>query len=134
MENCIFCKIAKHEIPAYIVYEDKDFVAFLSSKPVTDGHVLVIPTQHFRWVWDVPNIDKYYKVVQKVANAQRKAFAIEQILSFVIGEEVPHAHVWLVPKHKGDSLSELLDLSHTKEADYTSEKFKTIAEKIRKHL
>lgn len=134
MENCIFCKIARHEIPSYIVYEDKDFIAFLSIRPVTDGHVLVIPKRHARWVWDVPNIGEYFEVSKKVALAQRKAFGIEQVLSYVIGEEVPHAHVWLVPKRKSDSLSELMDISKTKEADYTPEKFKRIAEMIKKEV
>jgi histidine triad (HIT) family protein len=134
MENCIFCKIAKHEVPAHVVYEDKDFIAFLDAAPLTEGHILVIPKQHYRWVWDVPNIDKYYKVAGKVANALRKALNTEQVLSYVIGEEVPHAHVWLIPKKEEDSLSELMDISKRKKKDYTPEMFKEIAEKIKKYL
>jgi len=130
--NCPFCKIVKGELNAYKVYEDGKFLAFLSIRPVTDGHVLVIPKEHIRWVWDVPNIDEYYKVVQKIADALRKAFGTEQILSYVIGDEVPHAHVWLLPKLESDSLEDLMNIRKTKQ--YTPEKFKEVAEKIRKFI
>ena len=52
MENCIFCKIAKGEIPADKIYEDKDFLVFLDIKPVSDGHLLIIPKKHFVWMQD----------------------------------------------------------------------------------
>lgn len=103
--NCIFCKIIKKEIPSNNVYEDESFLAFLDIRPQSPGHTLVIPKEHHRWVWDVPNIDEYFKVAQKIALAQRKAFGVEQIISKVVGEEVPHAHVWLIPdplSAKGD--------------------------------
>jgi histidine triad (HIT) family protein len=97
MENCIFCKIVKNELPANKVYEDDNFLAFLDIRPQSPGHTLVIPKEHYRWVWDVPNIGQYFEVVQKIARAQKKAFAINQVISKIVGEEVPHAHVWLIP-------------------------------------
>ena len=130
--ECPFCKIVSGELNAYKVYEDEKFLAFLSIRPVTDGHVLVIPKEHIRWVWDVPHIDEYYKVAQKIAQALREAFGTEQILSYVIGDEVPHAHVWLLPKLENDSLEDLMNIRKTKE--YTPKKFKEIAEKIRRQL
>ena len=130
--ECPFCKIVKGELNAYKVYEDEKFLAFLSIRPVTDGHVLVIPKEHIQWVWDVPNIDEYYKVVQKIAQALRKAFNTEQILSYVLGDEVPHAHVWLLPKLESDSLDDLMNIRKTKK--YTPEKFKEVAEKIKKNI
>lgn len=96
-ENCIFCKIVLKQIPAHIVYEDDEFLAFLSIQPQSPGHTLVIPKKHYRWVWDVPNIEKYFKIVQKVALAQRKAFTTDFILSKIVGEEVAHAHIWIFP-------------------------------------
>lgn len=96
--NCIFCKIARKEIPAFVVYEDEKFIAFLDKFPKSTGHCQIIPKEHFRWVWDVPDIDEYIKAAQKVANAQRKAFGTEMIVSHIIGDEVPHAHIWLVPE------------------------------------
>lgn len=104
MKDCIFCKIVKKEIPAEIVYEDPDFLAFLDIHPHTPGHVQVIPKKHYRWVWDMPNIGDYFKVAQKIAFAQRKVFDTDWILSKIVGDEVPHAHIWVFPNSavKGD--------------------------------
>lgn len=95
--SCIFCKIVNKEISANIVYEDSDFLAFLDIRPQSPGHCLVIPKNHYRWVWDVPNIGDYFAVVKKLALAQKKAFNQDLIVSKVVGEEVPHAHVWVLP-------------------------------------
>ena len=97
MNNCIFCKIANKEIPAHIVYEDDDFMAFLDVKPQSPGHCQVIPKNHYRWVWDIENAGKYFEVVQKIAKAQQKAFGTDWILSKIIGDEVEHAHIWIYP-------------------------------------
>jgi histidine triad (HIT) family protein len=97
MNDCIFCKIVRGEIPSYKVYEDDEFLAFLDINPQSPGHTQVIPKDHHRWVWDVPNIGEYFKVVQKVALAQRKAFDTEWILSKIVGDEVEHAHIWVFP-------------------------------------
>ncbi len=102
MENCIFCKIVKKEVPAQIVYEDADFIAFLDINPLAPGHTQIIPKKHFRWVWDVPNIGEYFTVVQKIALAQKKAFGADIVRSQVYGEEVPHSHVWVWPETVGD--------------------------------
>lgn len=104
MKDCIFCKILKRDIPASIVYEDTNFMAFLDIRPLSPGHTLVIPKEHYRWVWDMPieqnsgaNIKEYFAVVGKIAKAQRMAFDQEAIWSKVVGDEVPHAHVWIFP-------------------------------------
>jgi len=97
MEECIFCKIAAKEISGEIVYEDNDFIAFMDINPQEPGHVQVIPKNHYRWVWDVPNIGNYFEVVRKIAKAQQRAFDTERIVSKIIGDEVPHAHVWIFP-------------------------------------
>ena len=104
MENCIFCKIVKGEIPSHKVYEDENFFAFLDINPRSPGHVQVLPKEHFRWVWDVPNVGEYFEVVRKIAKAQQKAFNTEWILSKIVGDEVTHAHIWVYPndKVKGD--------------------------------
>lgn len=100
MENCVFCKIVKRGIPAYIVYEDDDFLAFLDIHPESAGHTQVIPKKHYRWVWQVPNAGEYFEVVKKVALAQRKAFNTDWILSKIVGDEIPHAHIWIFPNDK----------------------------------
>ncbi len=100
MENCIFCKIIKKEIPAEIVYEDKDFVAFLDINPQSPGHCQVIPKKHVRWVWDCENVGAYFETAKRIALAQRKAFDTEFILSRIVGDEVPHAHIWVFPNRE----------------------------------
>ncbi len=111
--NCIFCRIVAEEIPAERIYEDEHFLVFLDIHPETPGHSQVIPKQHYRWVWDLPSrkqvrnnqpsISDYFEVVKKVAEAQRQIFQTDWIMSKVIGDEVPHAHVWVFPgKAKGD--------------------------------
>lgn len=97
MTDCIFCKIVAGEIPAYRVYEDDYFLAFLDIRPLSSGHTLVIPKEHHRWVWDVANIGEYFVVVQKVAKAIQKVSGTDEVFMKVIGEEVPHAHVWVFP-------------------------------------
>ena len=97
METCIFCKIVKKEIPAHVVYEDDNFLAFLDINPTSPGHVQVIPKQHYRWVWDVPNVGAYFEVARKIAQAQQKAFGTEWIKEKIDGQDVPHAHIWVYP-------------------------------------
>lgn len=105
--DCIFCKIVKKEIPAEIVYEDDNFLAFLDIHPQSPGHTQIIPKKHYRWVWDLPtygqaspNAGEYFEVVQKIAKAIGKAFETDWILSKIIGDEIPHAHIWVFPNDK----------------------------------
>ncbi|MCR4279407.1 MAG: HIT domain-containing protein [Candidatus Zambryskibacteria bacterium] len=101
--DCIFCKIVAGEIPSRKLYEDDDFLAFIDISPRSPGHSLVIPKEHYRWVWDLPlgqvpgNIGDYFRVAQKIALAQQKAFNTEEIWARVTGEEVQHAHIWILP-------------------------------------
>ena len=113
MENCIFCKIVKGEIPSYKVYEDNNFLAFLDINPQSPGHVQVIPKQHSRWVWDVSNAGEYFEVVKKIALAQRKAFDTDWILSKIVGDEIEHAHIWVFPNR--DVKGELKDFDNNLE-------------------
>lgn len=100
MENCIFCKIIKGEVPAHKVYEDEKFLAFLDINPLSPGHTLVIPKDHYRFVWDVPNAGEYFEVAKKIALAQQKSFGTDVIWSKIMGDEVPHAHIWVFPHAK----------------------------------
>ena len=122
--DCIFCKIVKKEIPAEIVYEDDNFLAFLDINPESPGHTQVVPKKHYHFVWDVPNIGEYFEVVQKIAKAQQKAFGTDWVLSKIIGDEVPHAHVWIFPGEKMGSAA----------IPYDKKNFKENAEKLRKAL
>jgi len=102
--ECVFCKIVKGEIPSHKVYEDDNFLAFLDIRPLSPGHTLVIPKKHYRWVWNVPEVGEYFEIAKKIALAQGKAFGTDFILSKIVGDEVPHAHIWIYPdvNVKGD--------------------------------
>lgn len=130
--DCIFCKIVKGEIPAYKVYEDDKFLAFLDVRPLNQGHTLVIPKEHYRWVWDHPDIGEYYRVVGQVARAIKKAFDTDYVVSLVLGEEVPHAHVWLVPRFEGDGHGGAIDLKNSK--DLSEEEMKEAQDKIKEQF
>ncbi|HVV14823.1 MAG TPA: HIT domain-containing protein [Candidatus Paceibacterota bacterium] len=99
MPDCIFCKIVAGEIPAQKVYEDEHFLAFLDIHPQSPGHAQVIPKEHYRWVWDVPNAGAYFEVAKKIAKAQQQAFDTDWILSKTVGDEVEHAHIWVFPNN-----------------------------------
>ncbi|HLD77814.1 MAG TPA: HIT family protein [archaeon] len=100
MAECVFCRIA--DAQKDLVYEDEDFFAVLDIKPRGPGHTLVIPKAHHRWVWDVPDIGRYFEAVGKVAKALQKAMDTEFVVMVVMGEEIAHAHVHLVPRLPGD--------------------------------
>jgi histidine triad (HIT) family protein len=106
-KDCVFCKIVAREVPAHIVYEDSDYLAFLDIHPQSPGHTQVIPKEHHRWVWDTPNTGEYFEIAKKIALAERKAFKTDFILSKIIGDEVPHAHIWVFPNDKvsGDRMN-----------------------------
>lgn len=119
MNNCIFCQIVSGAIKAHVVYEDDEFLAFLDIRPLSAGHTLVIPKEHYRFVWDVENVGGYFNVVQKVARAIQKTFGTEEVFMKVVGEEVHHAHVWLFPnpeKANGDKTELEINVENLKKA------------------
>ena len=109
MIDCIFCKIVKGEIPCYKIYEDKDFLAFLDISQIVDGHTLLIPKKHVRWVWDLPidrqvsgNIGEFYIVAQKIVKKMQQASGEEFVMSVTWGTMVEHAHLHLLPTTAGN--------------------------------
>lgn len=106
MTDCIFCKIVAGEIPSHKVYENDNFLAFLDIRPLSPGHTLIIPKEHYRWVWDVPQAGTYFEVAQKVALAQKKAFNVDQVCSKIMGDEIHHAHIWVYPRKDTEGVKE----------------------------
>ena len=97
----IFSKIVSGDIPAFKVAEDENYVAFLDIFPLAKGHVLVIPKKETDYIFDLDS-DEYlglWNFSQKVAKAMDKTISCERIGVAVIGLEVPHAHIHLVPLH-----------------------------------
>lgn len=105
-EKTIFKKIIDKEIPASIVYESENCLAFLDIMPVTFGHVLVIPKQEYRWIQDLPN-ELYITLfleTKKIIQGMKKALACDYVQISVVGEEVPHVHIHLIPRYFDDTL------------------------------
>lgn len=107
MDNCIFCKIAKHEIPGKILYEDDVCMAFLDLSQATNGHTLVIPKKHYDNVLDVDQdtLAHMMSVVQKVAKMiQTKlnalGFNIITNMNEVAGQSVHHFHIHIIPRYE----------------------------------
>ncbi len=96
MDDCIFCKIVKGEIPSYKIAEDDEFLAFLDISQIAQGHTLVIPKTHYPLIFDVPNIGEYFKFVKKVGNHFRE-LGYKYVDTLTMGRMVEHAHVHLIP-------------------------------------
>ena len=127
----IFSRIVAGEIPAYKVAESDDYLAFLDINPLTEGHVLVIPKKEVDYLFDLD--DETYTGLQIfakiVAVALKKAIPCERIGVTVIGLEVPHAHIHLIPINSmGD-----MNFEHPK-LHFTAVQFEATAEKIRNAL
>jgi histidine triad (HIT) family protein len=99
MEDSIFTKIINGEIPSYKVYEDDKTFAFLDIHPLSAGHVLVVPKQQVEFVWDLAADDyqALMSTVQKVGQRLREVMDAPYVGMEVIGVDVPHAHVHVVP-------------------------------------
>lgn len=99
MEDSIFTKIIKGEIPSYKIYENDATYAFLDIHPVQPGHVLVIPKRQVEFVWDLDETDyqRLMQTVQKVALELRRKLGVPYIGEQIIGVDVPHAHVHVIP-------------------------------------
>ena len=100
-ENCIFCKIGKGEIPSSKVYEDEKFFAFLDIKPVSDGHLLIIPKEHMIWMQDASDeiISEIFVLTKKMMLALKKGLSCDYVQVGVVGNEVPHFHIHLMPRY-----------------------------------
>ena len=128
MEPSIFTKIVKGEIPAYKIAEDDRYLAFLDVFPTTKGHTLVIPKQQIDYLFDLD--DELYlglmAFAKKVAAAVEKAVPCKRIGVAVVGLEVPHAHVHLIPINK------MADMNFANKQQFSKEEFEAVAENIRK--
>ena len=126
MDECVFCKIANKEIPAFIVYEDDDFMGILDIFPLNMGHVQVIPKKHYRWTWDVPEFGAYWEAARKVARAQMKGLGAKMVEFLTHGLDVEHAHIWVVPIYENEAFIKAEDRKkfNQKEMEETAQKIK----------
>ena len=103
----IFTKIIRGDIPCYKIAEDEDFLAFLDIAPLAKGHVLVVPKMEVDKAFDLPAgiIGKWLVFAQPIAKTIEQAFACDRCGISIIGLEVPHAHMHLVPINSADDLN-----------------------------
>jgi histidine triad (HIT) family protein len=125
--STIFSKIISGEIPSYKVAEDEHFLAFLDIFPLSKGHTLVIPKVETDYIFDIES-EQYanlWKFAQKIAKAQKKVVDCERIGVAVIGLEVAHAHIHLIP------INGVEDINFSREKmTFTKSEFEEVAKSI----
>ena len=102
LENCIFCKIVKGEIPCSKIWEDEEFLAILDINPNTKGMTLVLTKSHYNsYAFEMPDdvYQKFWLAVKKVAKLLEKALAVQRVAAVMEGMGVNHAHIKLYPLH-----------------------------------
>ena len=127
----IFSRIVAGEIPSYKVAENDKFYAFLDINPLVKGHTLVIPKQEVDYIFDLSDEDlaEMQVFAKKVAAAIKSVFPCIKVGQAVIGLEVPHAHIHLIPIQKESDM-----LFSNEKLKLTADEFKEIAEKINNAL
>lgn len=135
MNNCIFCKIAKGDIPSHKIYEDEHVFAFLDIKPNNPGHTLVIPKEHFENIYTIPD-EEFARVslgAKKIALAIKNSLDADGInLSMnneeAAGQVIFHAHLHVIPRYKTDGFK------HFPKKSYKDGEAEVVLEKIKKEL
>lgn len=134
-DDCIFCKLANGDIPTNMVYEDEDFKVIMDAAPMTKGHALVLPKNHFDSIYDIDSetLGKAVKVGQKVIKHATKVLGCQgynllQNNGEIAGQTVFHFHLHLIPRYEDMDNSNLLKYIP---GEVTSEELKEIAERIR---
>lgn len=124
----IFSKIAAGEIPSYKCAENEEFYAFLDINPLVKGHTLVIPRREVDYIFDMDDdeIGRYQQFAKRVAVAIKKAFPCKKVAQVVLGLEVAHAHIHLIPMQSEADVD-----FHRKKLELSQAEFQEIADKIR---
>ena len=109
MDSCLFCRIVSGELPATIVYEDDNSVAFLDHRPLFHGHTLLVPREHVETLGDLPAqlVGPYFEAVQLLTRAVQSALEAEGTFVAMnnrVSQSVPHLHVHVVPRRRKDGL------------------------------
>jgi histidine triad (HIT) family protein len=107
--DCIFCRIIAGDVPAHIVLDDSEVVAFLDARPVFKGHVLVAPRQHYETLADLPEdrVGPVFSRVRRLSAVMPQAVGAQGSfvgLNNTVSQSVPHLHVHVVPRTRGDGL------------------------------
>ena len=127
----IFSRIVAGEIPCYKVAEDDRYFAFLDINPMVKGHTLVIPKREVDYIYDLEDdeLAGLHLFAKKIARAQKAAFPCQRVGVAVLGMEVPHAHIHLIPLQKESDM-----LFSNPKLGFTPEEFAEIANSIREQI
>jgi histidine triad (HIT) family protein len=117
--NCIFCKLINKEILCNKIYEDKSFLVFLDIKPVNHGHLLIIPKKHFIWMQEADDktITEIFRLAKKMMLVLKKGLKCDYVQLLVVGNEVPHFHIHLIPRYKSDNFRDFPTKKYKSEED-----------------
>ena len=131
MSPCIFCKIIRGEIPSARVYEDEKILAFLDINPVNHGHVLVVPKEHHPRMEETPDaaVADIFVQSKRLMTGIKKAMKADFVVVSVVGTDVPHLHIPLIPRSHGDGLAGFWPTKKYGEKD-----IEAVASKIRSAL
>jgi histidine triad (HIT) family protein len=107
MEECIFCKIVKGEIPSIKIWEDEEVLAFLDINPVNYGHTLLIPKKHYGKMEDTPEdiVKKIFVKAKMLMKKIKNGTKADYVALSIIGIDIPHFHIHLVPRYFNDGLA-----------------------------
>jgi histidine triad (HIT) family protein len=107
MDDCIFCKIVRKEIPADIVFEDEKSLAFLDINPVNPGHLLLVPKEHYSYMNETPDelVSHLFTTAKSLMPKLQSAVNADVVVLTVVGTDVPHFHIHLIPRFKEDGLA-----------------------------
>lgn len=107
--SCLICEIINEEKPSFKIFENENFVAFLDIKPLFVGHCLISPKQHIQTLYELPSSlgNEWLTTIQRLGNAIKKAMGAEGTfiaINNTVSQSIPHLHVHIVPRKKGDGL------------------------------
>jgi histidine triad (HIT) family protein len=102
MRDCLFCRIARHDVPAVVLYEDADVMAFLDRTPIRPAHTQVIPKIHLPTFEELPEqlASKLLHTGQQLARRMKDVYEVERVAFLFTGGDVPHAHAHVIPMHE----------------------------------
>ncbi len=119
MPETIFTKIIKREIPADIVYEDRDSIAFLDINPISKGHILLITKDPHLWMTDVPDelIGEIFIKAKNIMAKMKEALPCDYVQLSIVGKDVPHFHIHLMPRYFNDGLPQYQVIKYENEEE-----------------
>lgn len=106
MEDCVFCKIVRGEIPSRKTYhENERVISFADIKPVRPGHTLLVPVDHYQWFWELPDdiSNDLFKAARTHAKQLKEETGADYVQLSIVGRDVPHVHVHLIPRMFDDN-------------------------------